>query len=1351
MSAGGLPAAAHEAPPRVKRRGKWRRRFLRWGLWVSAGVAAILFFSVITVRSQRAREQLRVYLEAELSARTLRDVSLERVDYSVLPPAMELYGLTIPGPHPGEPPVLTVDRLRFEASLLDLWRRNWRLRQVEALRPRLTLRVQPDGETNLPRFEKPSGGQGLDLGTLLVEEGEFSLNDLKMPVDLAAQEVRARFLGEGPNALQGQLSLQDMRVVLPGAKPVEVDLVANGRLGATGLEVASVAVRTQDFSAEAQGQVTWGAASQEAHPEEPHRVAINLRLKGQGRAEILSRLGYFDGEISGPLSSRGRLTWEGGEWVYRSTLLSPALSWLDLEIGDLEGELLFEDKELTVDIGRGDLSGGRLFGRIHADFKNPDLPIEADVRFVDVSADRFLEDRGLPLRGFASLLDGEVAYRSLRRDRSKGSGWGQVLVRPAPGGGEGDEGMVWEGEIPFTIEEGRVASRAVLLRAPGQRLWAGGEYDIKERSGIFDIEVDTSAAGPLAELLLPYLGEDPNAAWVPREGRGRGQAQLTLESSGAAAVDLRLDLRGVETAELIADRAHGRIRATGAGVEHINLELDRGGGALLVTGAVDRPGVSGERLPADGQDGFLVDLKFDAVGWPLAEIRSWRDLEVPLAGAVSGRLSLMGPGDEISGRFDGRVETARLGEVPVEQVAGRVRWDSSKVYLQSVEARAPAGRISVDGTIDSSQGDLKLSVTSEKLRLDQLPLSQWSQGRLAGHLSLEGTVTGTSDRPEMEMVAKLSRLEILGRSLEPQTPTSIRLGWDGERLTAEGELPGLGTFSGSGNLDRNRVDLSFDVDSEEARGLAELAAGRSIPALEGNLAGRVTLSGAFESPEELLWGVALARFRGRLGELDFEQLEPVQGSWQAGKLRLESVYLGELSTESEVFAQGKVDFAGDDGLDLNLQGTTDIRWLKPFLAELAIPPEVDLRGRFDALGRVLGPLDRPRFDGQGELRLEPFAVPLLPQAVDDFVAQLSFYPDRLELERLVVDIGNGGLAAQGRVDLPASPGAPAEYRFYALARDLKLLIPEGWLQQGSAELWLTSKDGRRELEGSVQLAQVRYLEDLDVGLGQVVTGLLERERQEVGSTQEWLTGTLLNLSVEAPDALRVRNRAASLRGDLDLEIRGSLARPVVLGKVDLQPGGILRYADNEYRLERGLVTFNNPYFSEPILDIVASSRVRSYEVSLGLSGTPERLDLEVSSDPPLPELDVMALVTGGRPLDFGARPTLPGSRDEGRLNAQAFLYGQAATAITERVNTLFGFDKFRVDPLSDGSDTVSSVRVTVGKRLSKDLFVTYSRDPSTTEQDILEAEWQINSQLVLVFTQNGDGTFSVDALWDRRF
>jgi translocation and assembly module TamB len=274
-----------------------------------------------------------------------------------------------------------------------------------------------------------------------------------------------------------------------------------------------------------------------------------------------------------------------------------------------------------------------------------------------------------------------------------------------------------------------------------------------------------------------------------------------------------------------------------------------------------------------------------------------------------------------------------------------------------------------------------------------------------------------------------------------------------------------------------------------------------------------------------------------------------------------------------------------------------------------------------------------------------------------------------------------------------------------------------------------------------------------VGILQLLRRALRAERLEVAETGELESSTQLAVSVEAPGTVRVRNNLADLRGSAALTVRGSLARPVLFGEVELDRGGTLVYAENEFETERARLTFASPTRIDPIIDLVATTDVRDYEITLNLSGRLDTLQVRVASDPPLSDLDVVALLTTGQPPGEGGG--IPGITEVEAFTAgtaERFLYGQAASVVSERLGTLFGFDTFRIAPTArEAGGAIGSVGVTVGKRVSKDVFVTYTDRPSDTEGNLLQVEWQVDENMTLVFTAVGDNAYRLDARWDRRF
>jgi translocation and assembly module TamB len=471
------------------------------------------------------------------------------------------------------------------------------------------------------------------------------------------------------------------------------------------------------------------------------------------------------------------------------------------------------------------------------------------------------------------------------------------------------------------------------------------------------------------------------------------------------------------------------------------------------------------------------------------------------------------------------------------------------------------------------------------------------------------------------------------------------------------------------------------------------------------------------------------------GDQTLSNLQPVVLVAGSEAIVVRSLYLGESDGKSEAFFAGRIETGSRAHVDLNVQASLSSEWFQPWL------PGIEIKGGgFEVIGKISGPTERLAMNGQGELRDARALVEGFPSSLDHIQGMVLFYPDRVVLDDATAEIAGGRVRAGGAIGIESDGGMP--YRFQISGTDLSFRYPEGWLIHGDTELTLASTPVGRQISGIARLDSARYVEDV-----QLIRSLFERQRLEAGDLEPWRSETQLNLVVELADGLRIQNNLADISGGAELGLRGSLARPVLFGTVELDQGGRLTYSGQEYTVERGLLNFTNPFRVEPVLDLVASTRMREFEVTLSLSGTPERLQTEFVSNPPLAELEVLALLTGGR--DPGSRSVDRAEADIDGGAAESFLYGQATSLIAGRFNRLFGLDQFRIDPLTSATGDLSSARVTVGKQLSRDLFVTYSYDPSETEEQILELEWSLSRSLVLVLTQNGDGTYAVDARWEK--
>src|SRR5271166_1385293 len=153
----------------------------------------------------------------------------------------------------------------------------------------------------------------------------------------------------------------------------------------------------------------------------------------------------------------------------------------------------------------------------------------------------------------------------------------------------------------------------------------------------------------------------------------------------------------------------------------------------------------------------------------------------------------------------------------------------------------------------------------------------------------------------------------------------------------------------------------------------------------------------------------------------------------------------------------------------------------------------------------------------------------------------------------------------------------------------------------------------------------------------------------------------------------MRTAVARLSGDADLRLRGSVARPALLGRVDVLEGRATFHGIH-FTLERGDITFANPVAVEPQLNLQASSHVRNYDLNITVTGTPDHgLNINYRSEPPLPKSDIIALLALGRTGNESAQLQEQSGQSAFSDQATALILNQALDAtVTSRFQRMFG-------------------------------------------------------------------------------
>ena len=147
---------------------------------------------------------------------------------------------------------------------------------------------------------------------------------------------------------------------------------------------------------------------------------------------------------------------------------------------------------------------------------------------------------------------------------------------------------------------------------------------------------------------------------------------------------------------------------------------------------------------------------------------------------------------------------------------------------------------------------------------------------------------------------------------------------------------------------------------------------------------------------------------------------------------------------------------------------------------------------------------------------------------------------------------------------------------------------------------------------------------------------------------------------------------------------------------------------------------------------------------------------QFTSDPPLQTLDILTLLFSDQAPSGDvelAGLQRPDERQQRLVEARATraLTGALSAEVGRVVEETFGVDTFQITPLLNDPYQQSSTlnlnptaRITIGKRISDRIFLTYARSLSAELDQIILLEFDSSDSLSWVLSQNEDRTYALE-------
>lgn len=234
----------------------------------------------------------------------------------------------------------------------------------------------------------------------------------------------------------------------------------------------------------------------------------------------------------------------------------------------------------------------------------------------------------------------------------------------------------------------------------------------------------------------------------------------------------------------------------------------------------------------------------------------------------------------------------------------------------------------------------------------------------------------------------------------------------------------------------------------------------------------------------------------------------------------------------------------------------------------------------------------------------------------------------------------------------------------------------------------------------------------------------------------------LDVHITSSPQLDFQNSYAKLAGTVDLTVRGTVADPTVLGKVQITDGSAT-FAGTNYQLQRGTIYFSNPVRIDPTIDLDVTARVETYDVTVGLHGTASNLKPTYRSEPPLTEADIFSLLALGRTQEEASLYSQQQQQAGTDPTTSSILGGALNATVSSRVSKLFGVGSVKIDPSYVGALGNSSARITVQQQLSRQLSLTYATNVNSSAEQLIQLQYDLTPTQSVVVTRDESDVFSI--------
>jgi translocation and assembly module TamB len=1331
------------------RRRKWR--WLRHVAWVLAAkvslIALILVGVAIFFGSGAGNPLLQRFIVRRMERAAGGRVELRAISIRWLRLEITMKGLVIHGREPtGTAPLFSADEVQAGLRIDSFWGRKISLNDLLVQKPQVHIRVEKDGTTNVPparaaAANKPARETLFDLRVrrIQLQNGWILYNDVKTPLALEGDNLRLALDASGPKERPlylGTLDWQSIRFAAMRFVPWPVGMSAKFTLQRDGFTLEQGILTAGRSRLDAQAEMQDYAQPRWTYK---YRGWVNLRDIRENLRSPETPTGLADVHGEGSFAA-GQLRGTGSYAGRDITLTYPIFHASGVSS---RGSFHMDNKGLEVPDFVALAFGGTVKGRVRMQFDG--LKFRADTHVQDARLAGVLpaiEHAGFPIDElhWDSLISADTVETwsgPFQHFEITGTmNWSSpdtVAAKHIPVDGDWEFRYRYDPEV-LTVTSGEFETPASRGTISGVLAPHNTEMDVRFETGALESYKD------FINAIRDARPNSPDAIKVIT-GSARWEGKIS-GPSGAPTFSGHVRGEGARYDGLSFDSIEGELTYSPDELTFTRGHARRGPMDAAIDGNLELSQWS--FLP---ENTWSADVGLEAI--PVESVQQFIGFSYPVRGQLSGQFHGRGTREAptVNGLFDlGNgdaygVSFNRLrGQLNVTQEEARIANAELRLFAPEKETGRGAGIVTGSAGYSFAEHTASVDLVGASLPLANFQILQSQRFPLDGQVSFRLKASGPPTAPQGEGTIRVVDLRV-GQSVIGSFDGTLTS--DGRTARLElGSAMSTGEISGAYTLtlaqpyilDGRVAFKNIDLDPFFL-GALHLKSFNG----HGKADGEIGVNGSLQHPESIVMDAKFSRLQFNYANVQLENVGPVHLRSSRDSFQIEPAELRGPDTDIRV--DGNVSFTERRSVSLRLNGGLDLRLLSGVAPGLTVGGPAQVNATFE------GTLDRPRITGRIHIDHAAARVADFPTGLSAIKGDFIFDDTRLFFTDLIAEAGGGTLHLTGSVTYTERP-----MRFDITARSdgTRIRYPEGmsWLTGGSLRLTGTTEGGL--LSGRVTVQRVALTQGLEVA------GVLVSNKEGItapSTSSPFLRNLQFDIeATSAPDA-RMEWPGAELDAEANIRVRGTWEHPILLGHIHVISGDLL-FHGNRYRVARGDINFANPFRLDPVVNVEASTTIQQYEITLNFNGAASKLTLAYRSDPPLPGNDIVTLLALGQTSSEGTLRTAGGAQS-GTSGASALLSEAVSSQVGGRLEKLFGITNFRVDPGLAGIGATGSqnaaARVTVQQQVTRNLTVTYVSNVGSTQQQVIQVEYNVNRNVSIVALRDYNGTFGIDIKIKKRF